>query len=39
MSDANNLDLAPVAGIRLASTCAGLKYAERKDLVIIELAE
>jgi glutamate N-acetyltransferase/amino-acid N-acetyltransferase len=39
MSDSNKLDLAPVPGIRLATTCAGIKYAGRKDLVIIELAE
>ena len=39
MSDSNKLDLYPVAGIRLATTCAGIKHADRKDLVIIELAE
>lgn len=39
MSDSNKLNLAPVAGIRLATTCAGIKYSDRKDLVIIELAE
>lgn len=33
------LDLAPVAGIRLATVCAGIKKVDRKDLVIIELAE
>jgi len=39
MSDSNKLNLAPVAGIRLATACAGIKYADRKDLVVIELAD
>ena len=39
MSDSNNLNLAPVAGVRLATTCAGIKSVDRKDLVIIELAD
>ncbi|MCW8882019.1 MAG: bifunctional glutamate N-acetyltransferase/amino-acid acetyltransferase ArgJ [Sedimenticola sp.] len=29
----------PVAGVRLGATCAGIKYRNRNDLVIIELAE
>ncbi|MET0083266.1 MAG: bifunctional glutamate N-acetyltransferase/amino-acid acetyltransferase ArgJ [Sedimenticola sp.] len=33
------LEFLPVAGIRLGSAEAGIKYAERKDLVIVELAE
>ncbi|MET0104789.1 MAG: bifunctional glutamate N-acetyltransferase/amino-acid acetyltransferase ArgJ [Sedimenticola sp.] len=33
------LEFLPVAGIRLGSVEAGIKYAERKDLVIVELAE
>ena len=31
-------DLAPVAGVRLASACAGIKQRERDDLAIVELA-
>ena len=29
----------PLAGIRLATVCAGIKYPDRRDLVIIEIAE
>ncbi len=32
-------EIHPVAGIRLGSTCAGIKEDERRDLVTIELAE
>ena len=39
MANSINLNLAPVAGIRLATACAGIKYENRKDLVLIELAE
>lgn len=39
MNDSNNLNLSPVAGIRLATVCAGIKYENRKDLVLIELGE
>lgn len=39
MSQLSRLNLSPVAGIRLATMCAGIKKADRKDLVIIELAE
>lgn len=37
----NNAALAfqPVPGVRLGATCAGIKYSNRNDLVIIELAE
>ena len=31
--------LAPVAGVRLASTAAGLGYRRRRDLLLVELAE
>lgn len=31
--------LLPVAGIRTATTCAGFKKADRRDLVVFELAE
>jgi glutamate N-acetyltransferase/amino-acid N-acetyltransferase len=37
MSEA--LEFAPVPGIRLGATGAGIKYRDRDDLVIIELAE
>lgn len=29
----------PVAGVKLAAVCAGIKYANRKDVVLFELAE
>jgi glutamate N-acetyltransferase/amino-acid N-acetyltransferase len=32
------LDFIPISGIRLGSTAAGIKYADRDDLVIIEMA-
>ncbi len=35
----NDLDFKSVPGIRLGSTAAGIKYTDRDDLVIIELAE
>ncbi|MCW9023694.1 MAG: bifunctional glutamate N-acetyltransferase/amino-acid acetyltransferase ArgJ [Gammaproteobacteria bacterium] len=31
--------LLPVAGIRLGTVCAGIKQADRRDLVVIELSE
>src|SRR5690625_4000226 len=31
--------LAPVAGVRVATACAGIKQPERRDLVLFELAE
>ncbi|MES9962868.1 MAG: bifunctional glutamate N-acetyltransferase/amino-acid acetyltransferase ArgJ [Candidatus Sedimenticola sp. 20ELBAFRAG] len=33
------LEFLPVAGIRLGTTAAGIKYADRNDLVIVELCE
>ena len=38
MSESAPLDLLPVAGIRTSTTCAGIKYAGRRDLVAIEAA-
>ncbi len=35
----SDVDIRPVAGIRLGSAEAGIKYAERLDLLVIELAE
>ena len=35
----SNSPLHPVAGIRLATVCAGIKKPDHRDLVIIELAE
>ncbi len=32
-------ELLPVAGVRLASVAAGVRYAERNDMVVMELAE
>jgi glutamate N-acetyltransferase/amino-acid N-acetyltransferase len=32
-------DLLPVAGVRLASVAAGIRYRDRNDLVVMELAE
>jgi len=32
-------ELLPVAGIRLASVAAGIRYQNRDDLVLVELAE
>ena len=32
-------ELAPVAGVRLATTCAGIKQRQRDDLAVIELAD
>src|SRR5690606_20498488 len=29
----------PVAGVKLTAVCAGIKYKERRDLVLFELAE
>ncbi len=39
MASCNNLDsgFIPVKGIRLGSTAAGIKYADRNDLVVIEI--
>lgn len=31
--------LHPIAGLRLGTTCAGIKQAERRDLVVMELAD
>ena len=31
--------LMPVAGVRLATVKAGVKYPDRQDLVLIEIAE
>jgi glutamate N-acetyltransferase/amino-acid N-acetyltransferase len=31
-------DLSPVAGFRLGTTCAGIRYPDRPDLVVMELA-
>ncbi|MEJ2141724.1 MAG: bifunctional glutamate N-acetyltransferase/amino-acid acetyltransferase ArgJ [Gammaproteobacteria bacterium] len=39
MSNSDSLALSPVAGIRLATVSAGIKKQDRKDLVVIELAE
>ena len=33
------LEVHPVSGIRLASVQAGIRYADRYDLVLVELAE
>ncbi len=38
MSDSINPSLLPVAGIRVGVTCAGIKHAGRRDLVVIEAA-
>jgi len=38
MFESAPLDLFPVAGIRAGATCAGIKYAGRRDLVVIEAA-
>ena len=38
MFEPTALDLFPVAGIRTGTACAGIKYAERRDLVVIEVA-
>lgn len=35
----NSVQCAPVKGVRLAAVAAGIRYAERLDLVLIELAE
>ena len=32
------LQALPVVGIRLGTTCAGIKYANRRDLVLVEIA-
>jgi len=34
----SSLDFIPVNGIRLGATAAGIKYADRKDLLVIEMA-
>ncbi len=34
----DGLPVLPIAGIRLGTTCAGIKYANRRDVVIIEVA-
>ena len=38
MSQPAALSLAPVAGIRLGTACAGIRYADRRDLVLLEAA-
>ncbi|MFO1430806.1 MAG: bifunctional glutamate N-acetyltransferase/amino-acid acetyltransferase ArgJ [Candidatus Competibacteraceae bacterium] len=38
MSEPTTLELFPVAGIRTGTACAGVKYAGRRDLVVIEVA-
>ena len=38
MSEPTPLALFPVAGIRTGTACAGIKYAGRRDLVVIEVA-
>ncbi|HYQ90566.1 MAG TPA: bifunctional glutamate N-acetyltransferase/amino-acid acetyltransferase ArgJ [Candidatus Competibacteraceae bacterium] len=38
MSEPNPLELFPIAGIRTGTACAGIKYAGRRDLVVIEVA-
>ena len=37
MSEKNNVDFLPVAGIRLGTAAAGISYADRDDLLVIEL--
>lgn len=32
-------ELLPVPGIRLGATCAGIRYQDRRDLVVMEIAE
>ena len=39
MNASTDLALYPVSGIRLATTCAGIKKPDHPDLVIIEIAE
>ncbi|HID50334.1 MAG TPA: bifunctional glutamate N-acetyltransferase/amino-acid acetyltransferase ArgJ [Chromatiales bacterium] len=34
-----NIDYLPVPGLRLGTTCAGIRQADRRDLVVMELAE
>jgi len=36
--NSNEADFKPVAGIRLGSAAAGIKYTDRSDLVVIEMA-
>ena len=38
-STKNNLDLIPIKGIKLGTTCANIKTPNRKDLVLIELSK
>jgi glutamate N-acetyltransferase/amino-acid N-acetyltransferase len=39
MSDQPELSFQPVPGVRLAATAAGIRYRDRNDLVLFELAE
>ena len=39
MNKTSNTILLPVAGIRLATVCAGIKKPNHRDLVIMEIAE
>src|SRR5690606_40207690 len=32
-------EMSPVAGVKLSAVCGGIKYANRKDVVLFELAE
>jgi len=38
-ADNNSLNLLPINGIKLGTTCANIKQANKKDLVIIELSK
>ena len=41
MASTNNIlpELFPIAGLRLGTTCAGIKKSDHRDLVVMELAE
>ncbi|VAW99134.1 Glutamate N-acetyltransferase @ N-acetylglutamate synthase [hydrothermal vent metagenome] len=39
VANSKKLNLLPIAGIKLGTTCANIKYPNRKDLVLIELSD